>query len=141
MSEIPMAEQLATPDEVMIVTTEDFLQMMKDHFEKVPFVALNLTRSQTMSPADGEEGYTMATLVAVAFEREEITMVPGAMSMLTNHSPLVVGAEADDTDIQTMIDQELYAKVPGAMKVLEADVPQQLQSHPELPPGTTVMQF
>jgi len=111
-------------DDVVLVSTDEFLEQLVRQLDGKPFVALNVSKALT-DDVETTGGYI--TVAAIAFEREFLAAIPKIMGTLTgNHKVSLRGSremleilqknnmssdETDDSNPQDPQDPPVVSKV------------------------------
>jgi hypothetical protein len=104
-------ESMGTPDELLVMPTEEFLALLTEQFKHVPFVAHNASRSFVFNTAgDVPEGTPpdMVGMVAIGFALDEYKLAGNMMTAITNHDLFVM--TTDNDEINAVLNKILEAE-------------------------------
>lgn len=101
---------MQTPDEILIMPTEEYLKWITASFANSPFVAFNTARTFVAAPGGEGEAPSFVGNVAVGFDMDQAHHIPEAMAVLTGNDHQVLTAV--DPDIAEMLKARFQ---PGVM--------------------------
>ena len=127
---------LEGPDDVLVVTRENFLEILGKLFAEIPFVAVNLSRTRCTDKTGDGNARGAVTVAAVGFEAEYIKDIPSFMQEVTGVPGLTLSTN-DDT-IDTML-REAFTALPEFTPAPDPDAP--ITEEPTAPLDKTVLSF
>lgn len=117
------------PDELIVMPVEKFFELLREQLDGVPYVALNHLRSIRVGPVEGEEGHSMANVIATGFHLDDLCEVPGMMKLLTGADMYHISTATEDTVTRDLVNAQLgVTENEGALPVINPPLP----THPEM---------